>query len=698
MPELSKRYFWLGVILIWVAGFAVYSNSYSIAFQFDDTHTVQMNLYVRSLKYIPQYFVDANTFSYRPENSGYRPMTTTALALGFWLSQLNTWGYHFIKLLEHCLVGTLIMVVGLRVLPRGGAAAALGSYVRPLTAFFAGLIFVVHRANTETVDYISAISTLQAGLFHLLAFYLYLRFTEVQGSKRRWHWLALSSLSYLAAMLSKEEGITLIAMIFFYELIMRRKEGETYLERLRKNWVTWAKVLAPYLAMAVLFVVLRATFQPAIADVSRGNTPVFIYFITQFRSWLHYWALFFWPVTLNADNLAFDFSPGLQDGRVWVALAANVAIWGLAWWYGRKRRFVFFAVVWMYVTVSPAASVFPLVEAVNEHRMYVPYMFLSLLSVWGVFEAASYFGVKAQRIALGALVVAVLSLGVGAHARNEVWQTDLSLWEDVYEKNPESPRAMNVLGVSLLNAGQFERSVQLLERCHALVPQYLPCMVHLGMGYAQYKRYDEGLRVLQYANSLDPNYPHVNFHLGLYYKDYFGDFTSARRHFQRAIDATDGRFFPATVKLAEIEVEEDRLEEAARITNDLLKIDPSNGDAAEVQAKAMLMLGQYDNARNIFQRLAQHAPGEVRFALDLANVAERSGQLAQARDIFAQIVTRMPSAIQAWQGVARVAEKLGDREMARVASAKVSEMKGSGAWDFFPSTFLVGEKKGQVKP
>ena len=698
MPDLSKRYFWLAVLLIWIAGFAVYSNSYSIAFQFDDTHTVQMNLYVRSLSYIPQYFVDANTFSYRPENSGYRPMTTTALALGFWLSQLNTWGYHFIKLVEHCLVATLIMVVGLRLLPRSGAAVALGAHARLFIAFFAGLIFVVHRANTETVDYISAISTLQAGLFLLLGFYLYLRFTEVPEGKRRWPWLALSSLSYLASMLSKEEGITLIAMIFFYEWIMRRQKNETYWVRLRENWAMWAKILAPYLAMALLFVVCRMTFQPAIADVSRGSTPTFIYFITQFRSWLHYWALFFWPVTLNADNLAFDFSSGLDDWRMWAALAGNVVIWTMAWRYGRIRRFVLFAVVWLYVTVSPAASIFPLVEAVNEHRMYAPYMLLSLLAVWGVFELASRYGVKGQRVAIGALSVLALALGVGAHARNEVWQTDLSLWEDVYEKNPQSPRAMNVLGVSLLGSGQVERSVKLLERCHALVPQYLPCMVHLGMGYAQQKRYDEGLKILQYANSLDPNYPHVNFHLGLYYKDYFGDFVSARRHFQNAINATNGRFFPATIKLAEIEVEEDHLEEAARITNDLLKLDATNGDAAEVQAKAMLLLGRFDDARKIFERLVGYAPGEVRFALDMANLAERSGQLAAARDIFAQITTRMPPVIQAWQGVARLSEKLGDREMARVAATKIAELKSTGQWTFLPSMILVGEKKAQVRP
>lgn len=687
----------LGIVGIWTTACLAYSNSFTIAFQFDDTHTVQMNMYMRSLKYIPEYFVNAKTFSYRPENSGYRPMTSTALALGFALSGLKTWGYHLLKLLEHCLVATLIVLVGLRVLPSSGAASSSRS--RLLVALSGGLLFAVHRANTETVDYISAVSTLQAGLFHLLGFYLYIKRTESESRRRRGVFLALSALCYLASMLSKEEGVTLPAMIFFYEWIMLRGPDESYWERLKRNLVPWAKILAVYAGVAAAYLYLHAVFQPAVADTSRGSVPTFIYFITQFRSWLYYWKLFFWPVTLNADNLAFDFSPGLEDWRVWASLATHAAIWTAAWLWGRRQRFVLFAVAWAYITVLPASSVFRLVEAVNEHRMYIPFMFLSLLVAWFVFEAAMRARPREGRsVAIVVVVVCASLLGYGAYARNEVWQTDVSLWEDVIEKNPDSVRAMNILGVSLLNRNEAARAVPLLERCHRMAPSYLPCIVHLSMGYAVFRRYDDGLKILRYGNSLDPNYPHINFHLGLYYKEYFGDFASARRHLERVVQVTEGRFFPATLKLAEMDLEEGRIREGMNWIDTIVKVDPSNGDAAEVHAKGLMLAGQHKDAAEIFGQLMRMAPHDPRFALDMANVLERGGQLADALGLFKQVTEGAPASSQAWAGLARVAEKMGDKKTAATARAKYAEIKASGNWLFFPSMVFLGDRPGMVRP
>ncbi|MEW6057818.1 MAG: tetratricopeptide repeat protein [Bdellovibrionota bacterium] len=687
----------LAVSALWIAIGLTYSNSFTIAFQFDDTHTVQSNLYIRSLKHLPRFFVDSKTYSYRPENSGYRPMTTTAVAFGFALSKLETWGYHLIKLIEHCLVALLLFGVALRLLPRSKSGEVGGFDQNASVAWFGALIFGVHRANTETVNYISAISTLQAGLFFLLSFYLYLRFRE---SKRK-STFALSVFAYFLSTLSKEEGITLPAMIFLYEWIYGRASNEGYLKALREKGCRWAKLVVPYALAAVLFVALRTVIQPDIADASRGNVPRFDYFITQFRSWLHYWGLFFWPVELNADNLSFGFSETLADPRVLGALAVHLMIWVVAWFARRRNRFFFFSVCWIYVTVLPASSVFPLVEAVNEHRMYIPYMMLSVLAVWGVFEGARRVAARLNRGAKGAVIPACIFLGVcsvalalGAHARNEVWQTDVSLWADIYEKNPESPRAMNVLGVSLVNRGEFDRGTPLLEKCHQIAPQYLPCIVHLSIAYAHYKKFDRGLELLKAGHHLDPNYVHINYHLGSYYKDHYGDYEKARKHLRLAHEFSSGRFFQATVKLAEMSLEEGRIEEGVSIAESILRMDRSNGDAWEVYAKALLLSNDLSNALAIFTRLLEAAPDSFRYQLDVANVAERVGDLRRARELYEKAALSKPTLIQAWKGLARVTERGGDLALMRRAQGRVADLKRSGRWDLLYSMFFVDE--GQV--
>ena len=88
-----------------------YSNSYQNSFHFDDTHVVENNLYIRSLRNVPHFFRDAATFSSAPANATYRPLVTTTLALDYWLgggltprqfhvSQLDRWRHLWISLAQ----------------------------------------------------------------------------------------------------------------------------------------------------------------------------------------------------------------------------------------------------------------------------------------------------------------------------------------------------------------------------------------------------------------------------------------------------------------------------------------------------------------------------------------------------------------------------------------------------------------------
>ncbi|MBI2605949.1 MAG: tetratricopeptide repeat protein [Deltaproteobacteria bacterium] len=742
----------LALLVVWIAMLASYSNSFDIGFQFDDIHTIQANPYVRSPGNIPKYFSDPKTTSFRPENSGYRPMTTTALAVGYAIAPENFWGYHLVKLFEHGVVATLIFLLSLRLLCRrreaGSAYDALGATEPPrktdlassLVAFSAALTFAVHRVNTEVVDYISAISSLQAGMFFLLAFFLYVRSREARTSGGRRAFFMFSCVSFAASVFSKEEGATFPAAVLLYEWLygggsVSGRAGQTFWQRfpgaprppLRTIFQTIARILqtiarllrsnlltiAPYLAILAAFLILRTVLMDPIADTSRGATARWIYFITQLRAWLHYWALYFWPVRLNADNLGFELSPGLADLRVWGALTAHVAIGSLAWIFRRRDPFAIFAVAWMYVTVLPASSVFQLSEAVNEHRAYIPYMMLAPLAAWALFGAVSWVGSRlrfSERIGamvyLGVIILASAALGVGAYARNEVWKSDVTLWEDVLAKNPGSVRAMSVLGVSYLNRGETRRALALFERCHADAPAYLPCIVHLSMAYADTKEFGKGLDLLRQGYRLDPDYPHVNFHLGIYYKEYIRDVERAKIHFRRVESLTSGRFFQATLKLAEIEMEEGRVDDAISTAKRVIALDAGNGDAWELIGRCALLRGDGPSAQRIFSRLLAIEPNSPRNLLDFANLAERSGDWRTAGAYYQRATIENPRAIQAWQGLARAAKALGNppttapnasQTIAR-ATAAVERLKAGRAWTWYASMFLSGEKPGQIEP
>src|SRR6185437_15558196 len=103
------------------------------------------------------------------------------------------------------------------------------------------------------------------------------------------------------------------------------------------------------------------------------QTP-WTYFMTQWREYLWYMKLWFWPFHLNADDATTVFSATIMDPLAIQALIGNLLVILFVW--AQRRRFpaLFFGMLWFYITISPASSVVPLAEAMNEHQMYLSYV------------------------------------------------------------------------------------------------------------------------------------------------------------------------------------------------------------------------------------------------------------------------------------------------------------------------------------
>ena len=75
------RRMYLGACVLALSALLVtYANHFRNDFHFDDSHTIQNNLYIRDLRNIPLFFTNTRTFSSNPANQSYRPLLTTTLA------------------------------------------------------------------------------------------------------------------------------------------------------------------------------------------------------------------------------------------------------------------------------------------------------------------------------------------------------------------------------------------------------------------------------------------------------------------------------------------------------------------------------------------------------------------------------------------------------------------------------------------
>ena len=84
MNNTLKLYLFSGLLLL--AILITYSNHWHNSFHFDDSHTIQTNVYIRDIHNIPKFFKTSETFSSLPANQAYRPLVSTSLAIDYWIN------------------------------------------------------------------------------------------------------------------------------------------------------------------------------------------------------------------------------------------------------------------------------------------------------------------------------------------------------------------------------------------------------------------------------------------------------------------------------------------------------------------------------------------------------------------------------------------------------------------------------------
>ena len=165
--------FSITVILI-----AFYSKHFTNSFQFDDSHTIVENMAIRSVGNIPDFFIDATTFSSLPRNQSYRPLVTTKLAIDYWLGnnditsdQINPVPFHITSFLIF-----LIQLWGMYLLFEKILSFSYGANASKLFLLVAVLLYGFHAAIVETLNYIISCSEIMVTMFIVYSLYFFLRY------------------------------------------------------------------------------------------------------------------------------------------------------------------------------------------------------------------------------------------------------------------------------------------------------------------------------------------------------------------------------------------------------------------------------------------------------------------------------------------------------------------------------------------
>jgi tetratricopeptide (TPR) repeat protein len=459
-------------LFFFIVGFFIYANTFDASIHYDDHHVFANR--------------DFDNFLQERAFTNTRYVANLTFAFNQWLSGPEVFSYHMVNLIIHVCSAFLVYQLLFQILCfPGNRRTAQRSSLNKVSkfalphlndlyfwpAFFGGLIFLIHPLGTQAVTYLTQRNASLATLFYIASIVSYLQARRItlywQPGRdkidlphpffrpRHLCWYSLSVMTAVLAMYTKEQSLTLPAVLVLIEFFFVQPNLENAGKR--------ALYLLPLLATGLIIPYHHLPFfhpPSAPGDVARilpswGQDYLTrsTYFLSQLGViWNIYLKLLVLPHGQSIDHDFFVSDSLLHP----ITLGAFIGLLGLtiiAVLTLKRYRLVAFSIVWFLVTVSVTSSVIPNMIFVAEHRVYLPMVGLSFL-VAGIYKYS-----KRPRLFWSMAIPIVLSLSTLTFMRNFAWKDDLTLWGDALKKAPALSRPYNNYAVALRNAGRLDEAI-----------------------------------------------------------------------------------------------------------------------------------------------------------------------------------------------------------------------------------------------
>jgi tetratricopeptide (TPR) repeat protein len=614
-PARPTRWAGLARFLLLAALAALpYVNSLRNGFVYDDADQVLANPYIRNFQHLREIFT-SSVWSYmgdfRSATNYYRPLMTLGYLVCYRLFGLRAFGFHLASLLANVGVVFILFLLTRRMFHSERVAV--------LTA----TIFALHPIHTEAVDWIAAVTELELAIFYLLTFWLFLGSVRPGGK-----WSVLGQIgmagSFVGAMLSKEQALTLPLLATLYEHLVREDRAETsWVRKLSRYGVLWL-LSGAYLVVRARFLgglvpsQQRTDFGPAGVVVSAGAL------LAQY-----FWKLL-WPARLCAyyefPNEIALLLPWMLGGCVVLALCA----WGFEA-LGRASRPAAFGVVWFLATLAPVLNVHWMANNVFTER----YLYLSSVGfcwilgwagarLWAVLAVRNK-GWRAALLAVACLTGALSVIRIVK--RNRDWRDNETLYTSTLVISPDAFYIHNNLGTVYWGRGDWKGAEKEWREALRLAPNNEYVLHNLGLLAREEKQYEEAVGFFLRALQVKPNYMDAHLNLGKTYAA-MGRVQEAELQLRDAAVLSPLSVW-AHNALGEFYLDQRRLSEAEEQFRRSLEIEPTregNWDLGLVH----WLRGDREEAERAFKTAEALSPSSSRAHFMLGLLYSDSGRTADA--------------------------------------------------------------------
>lgn len=552
-------------VFLFVFAIVLYANTLNHNFAFDDSVVITGNKYTKQgfdgIKTLVTkdlfYGIYGNALDL--EGGRWRPLTLVMFAVEYQFFGDNATPYHFINILLYGITAIILFLTLKEFFPRNH-----------LLAFIAALLFIAHPIHTEVVANIKSGDEIISFLFLCLA--LLLLFKAIKQSSSPLGRIGGACVCYFLALLSKENGITFIAVI---PLALFCFAGKNIRQSLM--------LTIPFLITAGIYLAIRTSLVGMIGDrVSNDVTdnpflqlnfpslPTPLPFIEKFAAicWilLKYLLLLLFPHPLTSDY-GFNEIPAISLSNP--KAIASLLIYGGLFFYAVKilmkeikirktpearsqnpEVMIFaFSILYFLITISIVSNLFFLIgTTMGERFAYISSLGFCLLlaaALLRIMNTANYElrkdFYKNSKLAIPLLLI-IIPYSYKTLTRNPAWKDNKTLFTTDVKTSTGSANAhyyfANTMFTDHINDDPSARRDSLFteakkefRRAMEINPYFHYCYYNIGLIWEKLNNPDSAIFYQQKTISLKPENSMAQYMakgaLGLVYGKLKGDVDKA---------------------------------------------------------------------------------------------------------------------------------------------------------------------------
>ncbi|HEX4121459.1 MAG TPA: tetratricopeptide repeat protein [Verrucomicrobiae bacterium] len=657
IPPDKRRAVWISLALAAVT-FAVYAQGLRCQFlTFDDQAYVTENRHV-----LPGITLAGIKWAFTSVTAGnWHPLTMLSHMLDCQVYGLRPWGHHLTNILIHTANTVLLFLV---------LTQMTGAIWRSASV---ALLFAVHPAHVESVEWIAERKDVLCAFFFLLAIWAYAK-AQTSNAKFRYGWVLVL---YVLALMSKPMAVTFPCVVLLLDLWP--------LQRVRGlDWPVWLRLVMekwPLFWLSALWCGITVWAQSKGEAVASGSVlPVGERIIHAMVSYFDYLGVLVFPRHLSIYYPYIHHEPlilGIATGAALVLLTfAALAC---------AKRLPWLPVGWLWF-LGMLIPVIGLVQVGGQgwadRYLYLPCIGFFVVVVWAVAEIA-------RRLPVVKLLIPVAALAFAAVTSVELkyWRDTATLFGRALEVTDNNYLAMTLVGSMKAEKGQLDDAITLYRKALSIKPTYPEGHFFLGRALEQKGQTAEALDEFKKALRLRPEFDAANIMVGLALAKE-GKFDDAVAHYKVALKdnpdsaAAESDWGMAMMKEGQWKESIAHYEQALRLDPDLaeahnnlaigylqagrvadgiaqlraaLKLNPADTETQYNLAQALNQEQQWPAAAEILKPLAAARPADSKVQFQFGLALEHLGQTRDAMSHYAAALLKNPDYVDALQHLAWIA-------------------------------------------